>query len=190
MSTELMQVSATDTPFGKIRRQKAQKLNPSAAVKEYLASEEGLSLVAEYWSFSDEDIEANFTPSVVKELEGRLSAEKDEKKAIEILEQIRNYKRRLQFVGFSERSGVDPETGEESTLPVVNFYDSYTDGMVQMGQARIVGLMTDLEAQVRKSEATLEGVIFSIEFTGKKKNKNNSFKSDTFKVSPIETSAE
>lgn len=87
--------------------------------------------------------------------------------------------RRLFFFGLNIENVVDMESGENRELPVVQFVESDGKGgvrSVRNGSRRLVGIFESFAQSIRQGDA------FEIVYLGKKKNKNNSFKSDNWSV--------
>lgn len=87
--------------------------------------------------------------------------------------------RRLFFFGLNIENVVDMESGENRELPVVQFVESDGKGgvrSVRNGSRRLVGIFESFAQNIRQGDA------FEIVYLGKKKNKNNSFKSDNWSV--------
>lgn len=87
--------------------------------------------------------------------------------------------RRLFFFGLNVENVVDMESGETRELPVVQFVEGDGKGgvrSVRNGSRRLVGIFESFAQSIKQGDA------FEIIYLGKKKNKNNSFKSDNWSV--------
>lgn len=87
--------------------------------------------------------------------------------------------RRLFFFGLNIENVVDMESGETRELPVVQFVEGDGKGgvrSVRNGSRRLVGIFESFAQSIKQGDA------FEIMYLGKKKNKNNSFKSDNWSV--------
>lgn len=87
--------------------------------------------------------------------------------------------RRLFFFGLNVENVVDMESGETRELPVVQFVEGDGKGgvrSVRNGSRRLVGIFESFAQSIKQGDA------FEIMYLGKKKNKNNSFKSDNWSV--------
>jgi hypothetical protein len=176
-----------ETSFSIYRRKEADKLKPSQAIEEFLQAPQNIDLMTEYWSFDDKKKDFIKNENIVSELSDKLrELAPESKEAKEVFEKVRDFKRRLNFMCFSDREGVDEKTGEVKISKVVRFYDSYSDKMIDMGQAIIVGKFIEIEKMIREQGGTLEGVAFWIEYKGNEKNKKNEFSSDRFKITIAE----
>ena len=75
---------------------------------------------------------------------------------------------------------VNPETGEEKILPTVNMYEQLEDGelsRISNSSARLVGVFERM--------SYIQGTPLKITFEGKVKNKNNSYRSDSWSVNRL-----
>ena len=93
--------------------------------------------------------------------------------------------RRLFFFGLNIENVVDMESGETRELPVVQFVEGDGKGgvrSVRNGSRRLVGIFESFAQSIKQGDA------FEIVYLGKKKNKNNSFKSDNWSVKRLNLS--
>ncbi|MFR1667263.1 MAG: hypothetical protein ACLSVO_02965 [Alistipes sp.] len=86
--------------------------------------------------------------------------------------------RRLFFVGLNVESVVDMESGESRDLLVAQFVENINGEVraVRNGSRRLVGLFEAFQSSIKPGDA------FEITYLGKKKNKNNGYKSDNWSV--------
>lgn len=87
--------------------------------------------------------------------------------------------RRLFFFGLNLENVVDMESGETRELPVVQFVEPDGKGgvrSVRNGSRRLVGIFESFASSIKQGDA------FEIAYLGKKKNKNNAYKSDNWSV--------
>lgn len=174
------------SPFQQIRIEASKALTPSEMVKMYIETK-SQSVVSEYWSFDDDALQTEFVKNenIVKETEAKLAVA-NEKDQPQLLEKLRTYKRFLKFLSFGVSSFLDQKTGELKEGAVANFEDIYNKKLVQMGQAKLVGRLQEIEKMIRQNGATLSGVVFIVEYTGRTKNKKNDQRSDNFNISIIQ----
>lgn len=186
-------VTQNETPFSVFRRNEAAKLKPSAVISDFLntqeKTQENLNLITKYWSFEALYKEIIQTPNIVKLLTEKLKeVDLESEEATKLFTELRKYKRKLQFMKFSQREKVDKKTGElifdkkgnPELSTIASFYDPYIDSVIDMGQAIVTGEMIKLEKIARQQGGSIEGVWFVIEFTGNEKNSSNAFCSDRF----------
>lgn len=86
--------------------------------------------------------------------------------------------KRLFFVQLMTESVLEAETGETRELLVVQFVENVNGELrtIRNGSRRLVGIFEQFANQTKAGDA------FEIIYLGKKKNKNNSFKSDSWSV--------
>lgn len=86
--------------------------------------------------------------------------------------------KRLYFVELMPECVIEPESGETRDLLVVKFAEPTADGVrvLRNGSRRLVGIFESLGNVIHPGDA------FEITYLGKKKNKNNAFKSDNWSV--------
>lgn len=87
--------------------------------------------------------------------------------------------RRMFFFALNVENVVDMESGETRELPVVQFVELDSKGdvhSVRNGSRRLVGIFESFASSIKQGDA------FEITYLGKKKNKNNSYKSDNWSV--------
>ena len=89
--------------------------------------------------------------------------------------------KRVFFAGLEETSVLEPETGETRNLLNVKFIEKQGSNYrtIRNASRRLVGVFEQFAAHVRPGDA------FEITYLGKKKNTNNSFKSDNWSVRPL-----
>ena len=87
-------------------------------------------------------------------------------------------KKRVFFVGITEETVVEMETGENRQLTVVKFVENVDGDLraLRNGSRRLVGIFEQFASTIKPGDA------FEITYLGKKKNQNNSFKSDNWSV--------
>lgn len=87
--------------------------------------------------------------------------------------------RRMFFFSLNIENVVDMESGETRELPVVQFVEQDSKGdvhSVRNGSRRLVGIFESFASSIKQGDA------FEVTYLGKKKNKNNSYKSDNWSV--------
>lgn len=86
--------------------------------------------------------------------------------------------KRLFFVQLMNESVLEAETGETRELLVVQFAENVGGELrtIRNGSRRLVGIFEQFANQTKAGDA------FEITYLGKKKNKNNAFKSDSWSV--------
>lgn len=86
--------------------------------------------------------------------------------------------KRLFFVQLMMESVLEQESGETRELLVAQFVENVNGELrtVRNGSRRLVGIFEQFANQTKAGDA------FEITYLGKKKNKNNSFKSDSWSV--------
>ena len=87
--------------------------------------------------------------------------------------------RRMFFFALNVENVVDMESGETRELPVVQFVEQDAKGdvhSVRNGSRRLVGIFESFASSIKQGDA------FEVTYLGKKKNKNNSYKSDNWSV--------
>ena len=168
--------------FGAFRNAQTEALKIDEQVKMYTSQNSNPDLVAEYWSFEEVDYSEKEVASIVDALP-KLKG----KELQEAVDNLRKFKRRLKVVSIENREQADQETGEIKTLSTAIFQDVATGRLVHMAQARIVGQLLDLNKMAQSkmgdnAQFFLTGMVIDVSYRGKKKNKNNAFKSDVFSI--------
>lgn len=89
--------------------------------------------------------------------------------------------KRVFFYSLDTELVIEPETGESRELTVVKFVENVGGELraIRNGSRRLVGVFEQLASRIKQGDA------FEITYLGKKKNLNNSFKSDNWSVKSL-----
>lgn len=87
--------------------------------------------------------------------------------------------KRVFFVGIETRTKIDKETGEVEELDHVIFFEKTEEGIKTITNASAVLV------QAFSTGTIPQGTPVSIQYIGKKKNKNNAFQHDAWRVKPL-----